>query len=379
MHILHVSSDFCNTKVYSNLYKSLSEHSIEQTIYCPVRNRNQIGGNFFEAPGTNIIYDYVVKPYHRYLYHIKRSAIFQSLEKRINPASIDLCHASTLFTDGGQAYKIYKKYHIPYIVAVRNTDVNKFLKLLPNTWPAGRKILLGASKIIFISKALQDKFKSHWYIKSILPEIQGKMVCIPNGIDNFFLDNIYRQPHIGNKVLYIGDFSDNKNVARLCQAILSLREEKGFGDITLTLVGGGRSNGKIVDNLITSNPNTFKYLGRIDDKDCLCKLMREHSLFAMPSIFETFGLVYVEALSQNLPIVYTLGQGIDGLFDRTVGVGVNPFSVDEIKNAIKTILTNRTFYSNNSVDFEVFRWKNISRQYINSYRSILNFLNNAKD
>ena len=56
--------------------------------------------------------------------------------------------------------------------------------------------------------------------------------------------------------------------------------------------------------------------------------MRSCSVFAMPSIFETFGLVYLEALSQNLPVVYTKGQGIDGMFDNTVGIGVDPLSVD---------------------------------------------------
>lgn len=65
--------------------------------------------------------------------------------------------------------------------------------------------------------------------------------------------------------------------------------------------------------------------------------MRSCSVFAMPSIFETFGLVYLEALSQNLPVVYTKGQGIDGMFDNTVGIGVDPLSVEEIKNAIKMI------------------------------------------
>ena len=32
----------------------------------------------------------------------------------------------------------------------------------------------------------------------------------------------------------------------------------------------------------------------------------------MPSITETFGLVYGEALSQGLLIIYTKGQGFDG-------------------------------------------------------------------
>ena len=371
MHILHISGDFCNTKVYANLYQNLARQGVDQTIYCPVRSAEQIGRNAFDIGKTIIIYDHVVRPYHRYVYHIKRHAVFNSLQQKVDLKNVDLCHAATLFTDGGQAYKIYKKYNIPYVVAVRNTDINGFLNLLPNTWPAGRKILLNAKKIFFISKALMDMFSKHRTIKPILPEIQDKMVLKPNGIDDYYLDHVNHKTHSSRKVLYVGDFSDNKNVARLCAAVIQLRAESGFRDIGLTLVGGGNNGKDIVLQLIKEYPEIFCYLGQIHDKEKMCQVMNEHDVFAMPSIHETFGLVYLEALSQNLPIVYTQGQGVDGLFDHSVGIGVNPFSVIEIKNAIKTILSSKNQYSNKTVDFDQFRWSTIASEYINYYNSIL--------
>ena len=44
--------------------------------------------------------------------------------------------------------------------------------------------------------------------------------------------------------------------------------------------------------------------------------MKEHQIFAMPSFNETFGLVYIEALSQNLPILYTKSEGIYKYFEE---------------------------------------------------------------
>ena len=372
MHILHVSGDFCNTKVYTNLYQNIAERGIDQTIYCPVRNVESIGRNSFISERTEIVYDYVVKPYHRYVYHIKRRTVFRSLQQKVDLKQIDLCHAATLFTDGGQAYKIYKKYHIPYVVAVRNTDVNEFLNLLPNTWLACKKILLNAEKVFFISKALMEKFSRHRIIRPLLPKIQDKMVFAPNGIDDYYLDNINHQINTSHRVLYVGDFSNNKNVVRLCEAINQLRLMDGYQDVSLTLVGGGNNENDSVHNLIKAQPSVFNYLGKVEDKERMCQIMREHSVFAMPSIFETFGLVYIEALSQQLPIIYTKGQGIDGLFDDTVGVAVNPKSVMEIKNAIQTIFESKGYFSNNSIDFEQFRWKKIAKEYINYYNNIVN-------
>lgn len=373
MHVLHISSDFIGTKVHVNLYKRLAGLGINQTIYCPIRNASFGGRNNFSAEGTEIIYDYVIKSYHRYFYHIKRHDIFRSLQKKVNLKAIDLCHAATLMSDGGQAYMIYKKYHIPYVVAVRNTDINSFLNQAPNTWVAARKILLNAQKVLLISQALMDAISNHKVIKPILPEIKDKMILLPNGVDDYFLDRVNHSPrnNHGNSVLYVGDFTHNKNVVRLSEAVFQLSKEDGFRNIKLTLVGGDR---KIPDQnvfvWINSHPELVDYMGPIYDKDKLCEVFRNHSVFAMPSIFETFGLVFVEALSQNLPVIFTKGQAIDGMFPSTSGIGVNPLSVEEIKTAIRSILIDNEHYSNSGIDFEKFRWNSIAKQYIELYNGI---------
>lgn len=369
MHILHISADFSNTKVHANLYKQLDLMGIEQTIFNPIRKekRNTIGSNEFDAGHTHFVYAHVIKPFHHYAYHIKRQAIFKALQNQVDLKSIDLVHATSLFTDGGQAYMIYKKYRIPYFVAVRTTDINGFLEQLPNTWIAGKKILKNAQKIFFISKALMVRFANHKVIRPILPDIEHKMMLIPNGIDDYFLNRICREQHSGHQVLYVGDFSSNKNVTRLGDAVLLLRKEFGFEDVTLTLVGGGKASDYSIQTMIDNHPEALRYLGPIYDKEKLCEVFRSHSLFAMTSFNETFGLVYVEALSQNLPVVYTKGQGIDGLFDESVGIGVNPISVDEIKSAIKTILSSPERFSNGTVDFEEFRWSKVAEKYKSFY------------
>lgn len=374
MHVLHIASDFIATKVHVSLFKELAEQKVKQTIYCPIRHETHKGSNSFEAAGTDIVYDFVIKPYHRYFYHIKRHDIFCSLQKRVDLNEIDLCHAATLLTDGGQAYKIYKKYHIPYVVAVRNTDINGFLDKAPNTWLAARKILCNANKILFISQALMDKFSSHKVIKPILLEIKDKMVLIPNGIDNYFLDHVKRDliERSGHTVLYVGNFSRNKNVLRLCEAVLQLSKEDEFSDITLTLVGGGgRDADENVSQWIEEHKNVADFIGPIYEKDKLCEVFRRHNVFAMPSIHETFGLVYIEALSQNLPVLFTKGQGIDRLFPPSIGAAVNPLSIGEIKAALSTLLLNNTEYSNDGIDFEMFRWSKIASKYTHIYNQII--------
>ena len=371
MKVLQIANDFHGTKVHSNLFKLLDQKGIEQIVFNPLKDYKYAGENYFNGNNTTIIYAGVVKSYHRYLYHAKERHVFQEMLKYVDVKDIDICHATTLFSDGGIAYLLYKKYRIPYVVAVRNTDINVFLKLLPHTWYEAIQILLHAKRIFFISEGLKRRFENHFIIRPILSKIKHKFVLIPNGIDDYFLDNLSQVRQMNNKIIYVGDFSNNKNVVRLCEAVLQLKQQPKFKDVTLTLVGGGKNETDTIEKLIGKYPDVFKFLGKITDKVKLLDIFRQHSVFAMPSIHETFGLVYLEALSQNLPVLYTKGQAIDGLFLDTVGVKVNPFSVTEIVGALNYLLDDRNVFSNNSVDFTQFRWNYIADKYIEHYKDCL--------
>lgn len=373
MKILHIASDFSNTKVHSNLYRELDILGVDQIVFNPIRiiRRDTIGRNEFPAHNTQFVYADVVKPFHHFMYHIKSRCLYKALLKRVDVSDINLTHAATLMTDGGIAYKLYRDYRIPYVISLRNTDINGFLGKMPHTWWNARKILLNAKRIFFISQGLKEQFENHMVIKPILPKIKDKFVLMPNGIDDYYLTNIQTERREGHRVIYIGDFSDNKNVVRLGNAILQLRKDVELEDVSLTLVGGGRNDNDSVEHMIAEHPEAFYYVGKIYDKEKLISLMREHKVFAMPSIYETFGLVYLEALSQNLPVLYTKGQGIDGLFDDTIGIGVNPLSVQDIVDALKTMLLDKGRFSNGHVDFEAFRWSNIAEKYCEHYRKVL--------
>lgn len=374
MRVLHICNDFCGSKVHSNLYRELDKIGVNQTVFTCYRGNYQEGTNKFEASNTNFIYRGVLSTKHRFLFHTKIKKVYQELLNATVPKDYDLIHAVTMFTDGAVAYKLYKAYGIPYVISVRNTDINEFLVVAPHTWSLGLKILKHAQKIVFISKAPKEKFCRHILIKRILPEIQQKIVIQPNGLDNFWLDHIYKgEVNHNHQIIYVGKFDLNKNVIRLIEAVIDLKKE--YKDIKLHLVGGDGSRHEKVFALVDSNKDCLEYHGKVYDKDELMRIYRQCSVFAMPSIHETFGLVYVEALSQGLAVVYTKDQGIDGLFDNRVGESVNAFSVQSIRDAIRKLFNDRSqYYINESIDFESFRWEIIAKKYQMIYNQVYEVL-----
>lgn len=372
MHILHISNDFGNTKVHANLLKQLDVLGIEQTIFnpIPISRRNSIGRNEFEAERTKFVYADVVKPFHHYSYHLKEMAIFKSLKRTVDLRDVSLCHASTLVSDGGIANKIYKKYHIPYIVAVRVTDYSSFLLKAPQVWLDIKAILLNASRIVFVSPALKTKFCEHFFIKRFVSRIEDKIMISRNGVDNYWTDNVNRiSVPINHDILYVGSMIRRKHPLTLIEAVLELREK--YPDIKLNLIGSSGGDEDAVKEYANNNPDVIIYHGQINSKQELMDNYRKNSIFALPSISETFGLVYLEALSQNLPVIYTKGEGIDGFLSDCNGVGISTPSVENIKNAIKKIFNNRRFYTNSDIDFEFFRWSKIASDYVTIYNQIL--------
>ena len=91
----------------------------------------------------------------------------------------------------------------------------------------------------------------------------------------------------------------------------------------------------------------------------------------MPSIHETFGLVYAEAMSQGLPVIYTRGQGFDGQFNEgEVGYSVEASDSKEIAEKILEIVDNYGEISRMSREScKMFNWNIIAENYNALYKS----------
>lgn len=367
MKCLHICNDLLGSKVHENLYNHLNELKMDQDIYYPVRKHTQNKiSEFKKKNALNIIYSEPLKRRHRLFFKNKIRFLFKDIQSKANLTNYSLTHATTLFSDGAIALKIYQEYKIPYILNIRGTDINLFLKYRIDLYPLAKKILDNASKIIFISQSLESNFFQNPYITKLGVNIRRKSLIIPNGLDAYWLNNIETKLTLTPyKILYIGKFDKNKNILRLIKGFLKVKEK--YSNITLELVGKGGVQEKEIIHLSKVHNNAITFHGPIYDKEKLKQVYLSNHIFAMNSIGETFGLVYVEALSQGLPILYTKSQGIDGTFNEYVGESVIPKSIDSISEGIKKMLNNYNKYQLDRIDFSRFSWDKISKIYFDMY------------
>lgn len=337
MRVLHIAGGFAQHPLYSQLVGQIHALGYDQTVFAPVRSNAELARQPADVPGA-IDYKYrlILRPVHRVLFRSKIRRIFGELSSCVDPTEIDVVHAHTAYSDGAVALRMHRRFGVPYVVAVRNTDLNVFMRFRPDLRWILCAVLGRASKIVFLSPVYRSEFLSR-LPRRLRCGIEAKSLVLGNGLDSFWLQRNVGTSHGESgsvRILYVGDFSHNKNVERILRAVALLDKRMS---VRLTLVGGGGSGEKQILSALRKTEYSFaNFVGRIEDRAELRSIYRAHDIFVMPSFKETFGVVYIEALSQGLPIVHSRGQGVDGFFaPGTVSEAVNPRSIDSIAAGIE--------------------------------------------
>ena len=377
MKIVHICSDYSNQSLYKNMILSLEGNEIHQTVFVPTRTSSEINKYNIDNKNTQVIYKHILKKIHRILFNRKINLINSVIKREVNLDEIELIHSHFLFSDGAVALKIKKEYNIPYVVTVRNTDINIFFKYFFHLRIKGEQILLNSEKIIFITPKYKDLLLKKYVSKKYYDIISKKVEIIPNGLDDFWLNNKNEIDFLSKidkiKLLYVGDFTANKNIKSIIESVSYLHSKGTL--IHLTIVGGGGYNSQITENILKKCDKSLVTVHkRTSNKQELLNLYRSNNLFIMPSFKETFGIVYLEAMSQGLPIIYSQNQGIDGYFkDRAPGYSVDPYSINDIKSKILLAFDNYEELSSNAFyQVDNFSWKDISKKYNELYSNCIN-------
>jgi glycosyltransferase involved in cell wall biosynthesis len=132
------------------------------------------------------------------------------------------------------------------------------------------------------------------------------------------------------KILFVGSLSQRKGIADLFEAVNAIQSK-----IELTVVGK-----KIVYDCEALNQNLSKHtwIPSLPHHEVL-ELMRTQDVLLFPSLFEGFGLVITEAMSQGTPVITTeRTAGPDLITHRKDGWIVDAGSSEAILEQLEVIL-----------------------------------------
>ena len=176
-----------------------------------------------------------------------------------------------------------------------------------------------------------------------LSDIDKEIIVMPNMVDRQFN---YVPVNKKEEFIFssIGNLNQGKDFYRLIKAF-SLAF--GVNDKVKMRIGGGGPEKKKLEKLI-------RKLGRTNQIELLGRLTREQTIseyincdaFALASQFETFGMVYREALVTGRPIVTTDHGGFSNDdWHEEYGVKIPIKNTGALANALKSVVSNYSKYN----------------------------------
>lgn len=197
------------------------------------------------------------------------------------------------------ANKIARIIRKPLVCGVHCSDLEILINPFYSIYFKGqlKEAYKRAHRIACRSRALQKKFSN------ILPEYSDKTFVAASGID-FFVDvspfKTINPEKI--KVMTCANLVLRKNIDKLIYAVKDLKE------FELTVIGDGPQ----LESLKKIESQNVKFLGRLP-RESVLQEMQKHDIFVLPSVNETFGMVYLEAMASGCITVCTKNDGIDGI------------------------------------------------------------------
>jgi glycosyltransferase involved in cell wall biosynthesis len=310
------------------LVNNLSRESFEPIVVCPPT----LAGLF--KPYLND--DVRIEPIEvRNIFNFKEMLRLVGFFRR---EKVDIVHAHLSYASR-MSHMLAKLAGVPYTIEtshVREAWRKGFLK----TWYGiDRFIAAFTDRFIAVSKANGDYLSG---VKGINPK---KITVVPNGIDTKSFDvsgdkkpGVREELKISEErplITTVARLEPQKGINYLLRAVPSIVER--HHDALFFLVGDGALRGElevlseslgITDNVIFAG---FR-------KD-IAEILRESTIFVLPSLWEGLPLVAIEASAAATPVVATAVDGTpEVIMDMETGLLVEPKKVEPLAFAITSLL-----------------------------------------
>ncbi|CAN5290877.1 hypothetical protein BH11PSE5_BH11PSE5_11000 [soil metagenome] len=246
----------------------------------------------------------------------------------------ELVHAHKFTFEGLAGWYVARHFGVPLFVSLRGEVETKVFRYKPLLRNVLGEVSAYATRLYFVSAWFEQEF--HRYS----PGWSQKERRLPNIVGNIH-PAIEPQPAGGGFVAVLNlDTRKRKGLRWLLDAVAMALDANP--QIRLDIIGGGSVQSvAAVAGMIESRglTNVVSLIGPLSNKELL-KRMPTYRALVLPSLNETFGMVFIEALFAGLPIVYTAGTAIDGYIDGLdVGIAVGPRDVGAISAAMVKLWT----------------------------------------
>ncbi len=224
----------------------------------------------------------------------------------------DLIHAHDwlTFPAAVAAKKISGK---PLVVHIHSTDFDRSGGAInPDIYAIEKQGMDEADHIIVVSNKIKDRLTGQYHIAP------DKITTIYNGIDNDTKEaqDAKHKQQKDKVVTFLGRITVQKgpeyfvDVARMVIARMK--------NVHFVMAGNGELRDKIIElSARYGISDKFHFTGFLNGPE-VNEMLSRSDLFIMPSVSEPFGIVPLEAMKANVPVIISLQSGVSELIQNVV-------------------------------------------------------------
>jgi glycosyltransferase involved in cell wall biosynthesis len=269
-------------------------------------------------------------------------AVSDVLSELVPAHSIDLVETTEWAAD---AYAYLRKRTVPVLVRLHghptfkdSFDRGSFKAGLKENlvWRMRRKQLVQCDAVTAVSRSYSELARRMWHVE------RNDIQVLPIGIDlKLFSPGI--DARADQTVVFAGRLEDSKGIGVLAAAIPQVLQR--FPQAQFRLLGrdSKRDDGALwSDHLSTRFADNLSYLGALP-MDRVAEEYRRASVCVVPSLYESGGMVALEAMACGCPVIASRIGGLqENIEDGRTGLLATVDDPMELAQAITRVLQDRT-------------------------------------
>jgi glycosyltransferase involved in cell wall biosynthesis len=268
--------------------------------------------------------------------------ILRDLEQ--HGVSPDCIHAHKLSVEGIIGLELSHRLRKPFVCNIWGDSDLKVTKGRPDLAPLWRQILREAVVVMPCAPWATDRFEADLGLE------RAKSVVLPPIInhDKFTASAPSADPRLVS--LFNLNAYKRKNFAGLVQAVKAVSSDVPGLTLDLYGVGAPLATMEVAGIIRTAGVERIVTMKGPLPEEGFDKFLGGYSAFVMPTLRETFGMVFMEAMFAGLPILHTQGWGVDGFFaPGYVGYAWNR-QPDDLMQGLRYMLAEESRLKRNLVD-----------------------------
>ncbi|SHK23815.1 Glycosyltransferase involved in cell wall bisynthesis [Hathewaya proteolytica DSM 3090] len=354
MHVMFIPSWYSSksNEVHGSFFKeqalALQREGIKVTVayneIFPITKLGRIGEkkglSFQVEDGLNTYrykgYNFLPKnPLMFQLFNRRMDSLYKEVVRK--QGKVDVIHAQSSMWAGISALYISKKYNIPLVITEHSSLIkakhlrNSYKKHVYNAY-------MGADILIAVGNGLKSELEDFTKRNDIevVPNIVNNKLFIPFPVEKEYEFSFFS----------LGYLEGNKGMKEL---IIAFTEAFRGGSEHL-VIGGDGSEKETLQNLIRDShmESQIHLIGALSRQE-VAEEMNKCDAFVLASPYETFGVVYIEAMFCGKPVIGLYNGGADNIIKSYNGIIIEKNNGILLRDALIYMKNNIQNYSSEKI------------------------------